>query len=104
LQFRRHRAEHESFARSLAESYHVTGPGVVLSSLAVAAGFAVLRFSEFLPFSNFGSMVGIATLGSSIGNLLLLPACLVLGHRWANRNLKAGKFALMKSSVDQPES
>jgi predicted RND superfamily exporter protein len=83
LQFRRHRAEGKSFSRSLAESYHVTGPGVILSSLAVAAGFAVLRFSEFLPFSNFGSMVGIATLGSSIGNLLLLPACLVLGHRWA---------------------
>ncbi len=102
LQFRRHRAQHESFARSLAESYHVTGPGVILSSLAVAAGFAVLRFSEFLPFSNFGSMVGIATLGSSIGNLLLLPACLVLGHRLANRNLGIHKPPLVKASVDQP--
>ena len=78
LQFRRHR-KREGFRESLFASYAVTGPGVLLSSLAVAAGFAVLRFSEFIPFSNFGTMVGIATLGSSIGNLVLLPACLALG-------------------------
>ncbi len=85
LQFRRHRAHHETFRQSLFASYNLTGPGVLLSSLAVAVGFAVLRFSEFLPFSNFGTMVGIATLGSSIGNLVLLPACLALGHRWSKR-------------------
>ncbi len=81
LQFRRHRTT-EPFRESLMASYFVTGPGVVLSSLAVAVGFAVLRFSEFVPFSNFGTMVGVATLGSSLGNLVLLPACLALGHRW----------------------
>lgn len=84
LQFRRHRRR-EGFRESLFASYAVTGPGVLLSSLAVAAGFAVLRFSEFIPFSNFGTMVGIATLGSSIGNLVLLPACLALGERRAER-------------------
>jgi predicted RND superfamily exporter protein len=81
LQFRRHRARHDEFRASLLASYSVTGPGVLLSSLAVAAGFAVLWFSEFTPFANFGLMVGIATLGSSVGNLVLLPACLTLGHR-----------------------
>ena len=84
LQFRRHRRR-EPFRESLFASYAVSGPGVLLSSLAVAAGFAVLRFSEFIPFSNFGTMVGIATLGSSIGNIVLLPACLVLGERRAER-------------------
>ncbi len=84
LQFRRCRRT-QSFQESLLASYHVTGPGVVLSSLAVALGFAVLRFSEFVPFLNFGTMVGVATLGSSIGNLILLPACLALGHRWSER-------------------
>jgi predicted RND superfamily exporter protein len=84
LQFRRHRAS-DDFRTSLFASYAVTGPGVLLSSLAVAIGFLVLRFSEFVPFSNFGAMVGIATLGSSLGNLILLPACLSLGHRLASR-------------------
>ncbi len=80
LQFRRY-GKKAPFRQSLLASYHVTGAGVLLSSLAVAAGFAVLRFGEFVPFSNFGTMVGIATLGSSIGNLILLPACLAVGNR-----------------------
>jgi predicted RND superfamily exporter protein len=88
LQYRRHRAHHNRFEESLLASYAVTGPGVLLSSFAVAIGFAVLRFSEFLPFSNFGTMVGIATAGSSVGNLVLLPACLALAHRWRMRTLK----------------
>ena len=84
LQFRRHRAG-VPFRRALLESYAVTGPGVLLSSVAVALGFAVLRFSEFTPFALFGTMVCIATAGSSLGNLILLPACLSLGQPKAER-------------------
>jgi predicted RND superfamily exporter protein len=84
LQYRRHRQHHDHFAESLLASYRVTGPGVLLSSVAVAIGFAVLWFSAFVPFANFGAMVGIATGGSSLGNLVLLPACLTLGHRWSH--------------------
>ena len=58
---------------------------MILSSLAVAIGFMALRTSEFEPFVNFGTMVAIATAGSTLGNLVLLPACLTLGHRWAVR-------------------
>ena len=81
LQFHRERKK-RGFSQSLFDSYRVTGPGVILSSLAVAIGFAALRASEFEPFVNFGTMVGIATAGSTLGNLVLLPACLTLGHRW----------------------
>jgi predicted RND superfamily exporter protein len=86
LQFRRERKVHP-FAESLYHSYRVTGPGVILSSLAVAAGFAALNLSEFAPFANFGTMVGIATGGSTLGNLVLLPACLTLLERlWTRRS------------------
>ncbi len=80
LQFHRYRTS-EPFEPSLFASYAVTGPGVLLSSSAVAIGFLALRLSEFTPFSNFGAMVAIATAGSTIGNILLLPACLTLGER-----------------------
>lgn len=80
LQYRRERRT-RPFAESLFDSYRVTGPGVLLSSLAVAVGFAALRLSEFAPFANFGTMVGIATAGSTLGNLVLLPACLSLLNR-----------------------
>ncbi|WP_240911387.1 efflux RND transporter permease subunit [Paludisphaera soli] len=69
------------FRRSLFASYAVSGPGVLLSSLAVAVGFLALRTSEFEPFVNFGTMVAVATAGSTLGNLLLLPACLTLIER-----------------------
>ena len=85
LQFRRQRAANRPFAASLFDSYSVTGPGVILSSTAVAIGFLALRFSEFAPFSNFGAMVAIATAGSTVGNILFLPACLTLQDRWRNR-------------------
>jgi predicted RND superfamily exporter protein len=80
LQFHRERKTRR-FRRRLFESYRVSGPGVLLSSLAVAIGFAALRASEFEPFVNFGTMVAIATAGSTLGNLVLLPACLALGER-----------------------
>jgi uncharacterized protein len=84
LQFRRERST-RPFRESLFASYAVTGPGVLLSSLAVAVGFFALRFSEFIPFVYFGTMVCIATAGSTLGNLVLLPACLTLGDRLQNR-------------------
>jgi predicted RND superfamily exporter protein len=84
LQYRRERAT-QSFRESLFSSYAVTGPGVILSSLAVAVGFAALRLSEFVPFVYFGTMVCIATTGSTLGNLVLLPACLTLGDRLRSR-------------------
>ena len=92
LQFHRDRQDRR-FRQRLFESYRVSGPGVVLSSVAVAIGFAALRASEFEPFVNFGTMVGIATAGSTLGNLVFLPACLTLGHRWLasrRRSAKAG--------------
>ncbi len=95
LQFRRER-QTRSFRDSLFASYAVTGPGVILSSLAVAVGFAALRLSEFIPFVYFGTMVCIATTGSTLGNLLLLPACLTLGDRLRNRRNAPVEAAAVK--------
>jgi predicted RND superfamily exporter protein len=92
LQFHRERKTRR-FRRRLFDSYRVSGPGVILSSLAVAVGFLALRLSEFEPFVNFGTMVAIATAGSTLGNLILLPACLTLGERWRWRRIRARKTA-----------
>lgn len=93
LQFHRYRRS-EPFRPSLFASYQVTGPGVLLSSSAVAVGFLALRLSEFAPFSNFGAMVAIATAGSTLGNILLLPALLTLGDRWFSH--RSGPVAVAK--------
>ncbi len=83
-QFHRERTV-RSFRDRLFDGYSVSGPGVLLPSLAVTIGFTALRLSEFEPFVNFGTMVGIATTGSTLGNLVLLPALLTLGDRWKSR-------------------
>lgn len=85
------------FLASLFDSYKVSGPGVILSSLAVAVGFMALRASEFAPFVHFGTMVAIATAGSTLGNLVLLPACLTLGHRWAEHRSRERKAVAAES-------
>ena len=50
-----------------------------------------LRTSEFEPFVNFGTMVAIATAGSTLGNLVLLPACLTLGERRRRRRSSSAR-------------
>ena len=100
LQFHRD-AKTVRFRRRLFDSYRVSGPGVLLSSLAVAVGFAALRASEFEPFVNFGTMVGIATAGSTLGNLVLLPACLTLGHRWLEKRSAATAQAWLRAAKEQ---
>ena len=83
LQF--HRQRKHRFRQRLFESYRVSGPGVLLSSVAVAVGFAALRASEFEPFVNFGTMVGIATAARSarqvLGNTRQFRAAVAL-TRW----------------------
>ena len=97
LQYRRLRRLGVPFRDALFDSYAVSGPGVLLSSLAVASGFAVLWMSEFVPFRNFGLMVGIATLGSSFGNIVFLPSCLALAERIRERGRRAAEVVATRS-------
>jgi predicted RND superfamily exporter protein len=78
LRWRREIRSGRNADEALRVSYSGTGPGVVLSSLAVSVGFLALIGSEFVPTANFGWLVSVATLGGSIGNLVLLPACLAI--------------------------
>jgi predicted RND superfamily exporter protein len=86
LRWQRERRLNQSTFDALRMAYAGTGPGVVLSSSTVSLGFLALVFSEFVPTANFGWLIAIATLGGSLGNLLVLPACLAISHReTANR-------------------
>jgi predicted RND superfamily exporter protein len=79
LRWKRELAAGRAPLDALRASYAGTGPGVILSSSAVSLGFLAMVFSEFVPTANFGWLVATATLGSSIGNLMVLPACLAIG-------------------------
>ncbi|MBI4209544.1 MAG: MMPL family transporter [Deltaproteobacteria bacterium] len=54
------------------------GPPIVYTSLVLAAGFWVLIFSSYVPALNFGFLSGVAVLGALIGDIIILPALLLL--------------------------
>jgi predicted RND superfamily exporter protein len=55
-----------------------TGSAIVATSALLAAGFAVLLFSRFPVTATFAFCLEVTVLAAVIGDLLLLPACLVL--------------------------
>lgn len=79
---------------SILASYATSGPGVILGSAAVTLGFLAMIFSQFVPMMNFGWLVAVATLGGSLGNLIMLPAVLSLtssvSRRWTGWYISSG--------------
>ena len=54
------------------------GKAIYYTSLAVIFGFSILALSNFIPTINFGLLTGFAMLVALLGNLLLLPAIILL--------------------------
>jgi hypothetical protein len=53
-----------------------SGKAIIFNALAVAFGFAVLMFSNFLPLVNFGGLVAFTMISSSFTAMTLLPVML----------------------------
>ena len=52
------------------------GKAILFNAVSVAAGFAVLIYSSFIPIQNLGILVALTMITSSLGALTLLPAML----------------------------
>jgi predicted RND superfamily exporter protein len=72
----RARAAQRSSHDALTEVQQTVGRAMVLSTLALVTGFAVLSTSEFVPTIYFGVLVSLAMLGGLAGNLVILPLLL----------------------------
>jgi hydrophobe/amphiphile efflux-3 (HAE3) family protein len=58
-----------------------TGRAVFLTCLIIVAGMSILTFSEFLPTRRFAELTSITMAAAVLGDLVLLPALLVLFWR-----------------------
>lgn len=65
-------------AKAIYRSYISTGRAIVMTCVLIVAGLSVLLLSEFLPSRRFAELTGVTMLGALVGDLLLLPACLML--------------------------
>lgn len=53
-----------------------SGKAIIYNALSVAAGFAVLMLSQFVPLQHFGLLIMITMLVSSVASLTILPVIL----------------------------
>lgn len=80
------RFEIEAAVRSpeeaLVETYASTGASVLISGATTALALLVLAFSDFRGFSEYGLICGASLALILLAMLLVMPAGLVLGHRF----------------------
>ena len=75
------RRDGATFFEALRQTHSGVGRALVFANIALIAGFLVLTVSHFIPLVYFGLLVAVAMLGGLIGNLILLPLLLRIGHR-----------------------
>ena len=68
----------EDYSELIQRCHGSIGKAMYYTSLAIIFGFAILAFSNFIPTINFGLMTGIAMLLALAGDLLLLPAIVLV--------------------------
>ncbi len=76
--YRRLRREGLSREEALPRVQRQVGTAAVLATVAMMVGFLVLASSEFVPLIYFGLLTALALGGGLLGNLVLLPALLLL--------------------------
>jgi predicted RND superfamily exporter protein len=59
------------------------GRAIALANLLIVCGLAVLLFSDFVPTRRFAELTSVTMIGALVGDLLLLPACLMLFRKHA---------------------
>jgi predicted RND superfamily exporter protein len=75
--FGRERAAGKGVEEALGASHLTVGQAIILTSLILFAGFAIIGFSSFRPIYTFGLLTGLTMVLALVGDLLLLPAMLL---------------------------
>ena len=82
--FREEQRRQETAYDALIYTYFGAGRAILLTSVLLVAGLAILLFSSFIPTTYFGKLTGITIFGAVFGDLFLLPPILLLVYRKAN--------------------
>ena len=63
---------------SISAVFRSSGRAIVLTTVLIVSGLSVLLLSRFVPTRRFAELTAITMAAALLGDLLLLPACLVL--------------------------
>jgi len=81
LRVKRERLSGESMPTAIARAFAGVGEAVLTTSLCLALGFSVLLFSQWGGLVTFGLVACLGVMLLLAGDLLLLPAALLVGER-----------------------
>ena len=82
---------------ALARSFEASGRAVLAVSLVLVSQFSLLIGSQFQPTADFGLLAAIGLLSGQLLELLLLPALIVLRHKYQTwRDNKKLRMALAR--------
>jgi len=91
-EFTQRRGEGDEIEPALKHTLMKTGRGILTGGLTTAIAFLALAFTSFKGFTDFGLSAGIGVLCTLLTSFLVLPAALVVIHRfWDRRAKKKGK-------------
>lgn len=68
----------ETLEEAIIQAYHGAGRAILLTSVLLLIGMAVLMTSDFIPTQQFGLLTGITVATAVVADLLILPAILYL--------------------------
>lgn len=76
--FREEAARGGSVIDAIRRTHMATGRAIMITSLLIISGMAILLISDFVPTRRFGELTAITMTAALFGDLFVLPACLVL--------------------------
>jgi len=68
----------EDTVLAIERSFEGTGRAIIITTLLIVGGLSVLLLSDFVPTRRFAELTSVTMAAALLGDLLLLPACLVL--------------------------
>lgn len=86
--------------KSLRSIYRTVGPALILTTVALGSGFAILALSEFLPVAHLGVATSVTLIVALLCDVLLLPSLLVLaGYEAREPSVEVEPAAVPQPSV-----
>ncbi len=79
--FRDERRRQKCVREAVAAVFQSSGRAIILTTVLIVSGLSVLLLSSFVPTRRFAEVTAVTMAAALLGDLLLLPACLVLFER-----------------------
>ncbi len=79
--FNEERQRRDNVHEALLYTYFGAGRAIMLTSVLLLSGLALLLLSDFVPTNHFGRLTGLTIFGAVFGDLFLLPPILLILYR-----------------------